>query len=521
MTRKNSLLRRAVHAFGLFVLASCSSPDKSESGGDGDGPPVVGSGGTSGTPGDGDALNPHPNPGEEVEERSTFQSPVVTGSYLWSPNPLSGKVALISAETLSTRVLAAGLLPTHLAAVPSGDDTAAAIVINRGTSDASYFRLVDDNVLTSRIQLHVGANQWAISPSGRFAVAWSLSEATEFDPIDGNQELSIIDLTLENPQARRATVDIRPELVVFDEKEETLIVVSDFSITLLELDGTGKSSVPLPQGQGRDVSITRDGKHALVRREGEATVEILALDGSATVTTLVLPGPITDLDLSETGRAIAVVRSSSTMVTFFVADVLEDLAAFDTLTLPDQIIGSVELSQDGLTAVLYTNGADSASVSVIDLREGPDYLSHSTLDTQSPVLHVTLSPGGAYAVARAKGTEGSRAGAFTVLALNEQKFPRVLGTGAPIMHVSLQDDYGIVTASDSLGHETHLIALESLQVDAVKLSSAPISAGVLPGLPIGFAAQDHPEGRVTFFDMATANAQTLTGFELSAEAVQE
>ena len=175
---------------------------------------------------------------------------------------MSGKVALISSETLSTRVLAAGLLPTHLAAIPGSDATAAAIVINRGTSDASFFRLIDDEIITDRIQLHVGANQWAISPSGRFAVAWSLSEATEFDPIDGNQELSIIDLASDPIQTKRVTVDIRPELVVFDEQEETLVVVSDFSITLLQLNSSGKSSVPLSNGQGRDVSITRDGTHA-------------------------------------------------------------------------------------------------------------------------------------------------------------------------------------------------------------------------------------------------------------------
>src|SRR5690606_6090525 len=140
---------------------------------------------------------------------TTFRPPVVTGSYLWSPNPKSGKVALIDAETLSTRILSGGLEPTYLAAVPTTTHDAAAIVLNVGSLDASYFRVSDDTIVTTRISVHEGANQWSISASGRYAVAWSYDPEGQLDPTNGLQEISLLDLSDEVPQARRLTVGFR------------------------------------------------------------------------------------------------------------------------------------------------------------------------------------------------------------------------------------------------------------------------------------------------------------------------
>ena len=60
-----------------------------------------------------------------------------------------------------------------------------------------------------------------------------------------------------------------------------------------------------------DVSITPNGKFALVRREGSAEIGIVDLATSAR-TTVALTGPVTDLDVADTGdRAVAVVRDTS------------------------------------------------------------------------------------------------------------------------------------------------------------------------------------------------------------------
>lgn len=529
MNRARSMkrVRSSFCAAGLLLLAACSA----QSGSDLD--PLAepndsasGSGGQASIdPGDGDgAIPPLVGGGElpeEAEAPPVFGAPVITGKFLWSTNPGSGKVALIDAETLSTRVLSAGLLPTHLAGIPTSDDDAAAIVINVGTSDASLFRVAGEKVSAFRIPVHVGANQWAISPSGRFAVAFS--QATdEVDPTDGLQEVTLIDLAREEPTSRRVTVGYRPSLVVFDQEEEELIVVSKLGVSLLDLGSDAVRWVPLAEGEGRDVSITQDGEYALVRRSGQSVVEIVRLDDSGDVVTLEMNGVVTDLDLAPSGRAVAVVREKSLLATFMVDEVLTDVARVDSVTLDAQLVGSSELTPDGRTAVLFTNAADSSWVSVVDLEEGAQFLNYRSLNTQTPVKSVAVSPDGAHAVALGQGTEGVSSGVFSLLALKAERFPRVVGTAAPIQEVRLGNHFGVVTASSAAGvHEAHLLSVDGLHVETMALASPPVSSGVLADFDLGFVAQSHPEGRVTFFDFATSDAQTLTGFELSSEIVEE
>lgn len=455
----------------------------------------------------------------ETETRP-FRPPVITGDYLWSANPRSGKVALIHAPTLATRVLSAGLEPTVLAAVPDASADAAAIVINEGTSDSSYFRVEGSNITTKRIAIHVGANRWSISPSGRYAVAWSSSD-NGLDPTNGLQEISLIDLSRSKPVAERLGIGFRPLDVTYNEEESQVIVTAQTGISLVTLENNKVSWIPLSFADGRDVSITRDGGHAFVRSEGKSTVEIVALDGSDERTLLDLPGPPTDLDLSPTGRAVAVLREQEMIATFLVEEILSDPAAFETLSLPGQVIGSAELAADGLTVVLYSNAIENSLVSVVHFDERDAFLTYSTFDTQTAVETVCVSPDGHHAIVKARGIAGSNAGAFTILTLDEPRFPRVLGTHAPIQQIDLHNDFGLVTTSTQGLHEAHLISLDALRVDVIPLASAPSSAGILPSLRVGFAAQEHPEGRVTFFDFAALEAHTLTGFELSSKAVQE
>jgi len=58
-----------------------------------------------------------------------------------------------------------------------------------------------------------------------------------------------------------------------------------------------------------------------------------------------------------------------------------------------------------------------------------------------------------------------------------------------------------------------------LQVDRIDLSSPPIAVGVLTELGVGYVAQQHPEGRITFINLETGAPETLTGFELADRVV--
>ena len=122
---------------------------------------VPGSGGSGGRP-------------PEAENESAYLAPVVTGKYLWSANPLSGRVALIDAETLAVKLQIAGNHPTTVLGIESGEQYGA-LVLNDFSDDATLLR-VDEQGELRRVKSFAtqpDANAWSKSPSGKWAVAWS------------------------------------------------------------------------------------------------------------------------------------------------------------------------------------------------------------------------------------------------------------------------------------------------------------------------------------------------------------
>jgi len=57
------------------------------------------------------------------------------------------------------------------------------------------------------------------------------------------------------------------------------------------------------------------------------------------------------------------------------------------------------------------------------------------------------------------------------------------------------------------------------QVDRFALASPPIATGMLVAAQRAFVAQEHSEGRLTFIDLGSGQARTLTGFELGERVV--
>jgi hypothetical protein len=48
-----------------------------------------------------------------------------------------------------------------------------------------------------------------------------------------------------------------------------------------------------------------------------------------------------------------------------------------------------------------------------------------------------------------------------------------------------------------------------------------MATGVVPGAGKAFVAQEHPEGRITFIDLAEGEEREITGFELASKVVSE
>jgi hypothetical protein len=445
--------------------------------------------------------------------------------------------------------------------------------------------------------VHAGANRLSVSPSGRWVLVWSdASLIQNADPTEGLQDVTVLDLSESPPATRRLTVGYRPSRVVLGDDDRHAYVVSEPSVSVLDLPRRGRpnvmrdvslSSDPAESASSRDVTVTPDGAFALVRRLDHPVVELVALDGSGT-TRITLPGAVTDLDLSPDGAlAFAVVRggkpvempgaggsgggngqggngnadplgsagaeqagaggeeaggapgtagtggsagtagsggTTTTVSDSFVAvlpipAIVEDPAAF-TLLRVARVVGSVVVAREGSVALLYTNAVDDGRITILDYGASPP--KQRTVNVQAPVKAVLPSPDGAHAVALlGKATNSTKPGGFSLIPVRENLPPKIVGAEAPPVAVAVGNDAALVTITNGTAttngtvNGAYLGRLPELSTELVSLGSTPLSAALVPDAGIGFVAQRHPEGRITFIDLESGTPRTLTGFELT------
>ncbi|MEO8178794.1 MAG: hypothetical protein ABI895_08175 [Deltaproteobacteria bacterium] len=497
----------------------------------------------------------------EIERESSFRAPVVTGKYVWSANPDSGRVAIIDAETYEIRAAEAGLRPTFVAAVT--EQPPRALVINTGSDSATLLELADTGeIRTANVALHQGADSWSVAPGGHFAIAWTDSaKATRPDATDGFQDITVLELPDGGtPIATRLTVGYRPSAFAFDAAGRRAFGITEDGISVVELAPRAVQlnrlvSLPSTARTRPDVSVTPDGSRALARLEGSSLLYDVDL-GSGETRELDLGGNLTDLDLSEDGsRAVAVVQrsaeantadagapgdadpdgggadagasepaasASSEAVFITMPAGLTDAAARQTLRVPRENFRSVALSSDGAHAVLFTTARPTARVTLVDAN-----LAVRSLDLIAAVRAVFVTADGASAIVLQDPPSGSlKKGAFSVLSLASVRAPKLVASDAPAVAVALlpgNSERALVTVSDpgrrSFG--AFLVRTPNLQVDFSSLSSEPLASGTVPGAEKGFIAQLHPEGRITFIDLNEGGAREITGFELSSKVVNE
>jgi hypothetical protein len=559
------MLRKSLTLWGcvLFATLRCSLNPQPEVFGrdDGSAPePPRGDPTTPGTGGsntDGSGSEPPP----ENENDTTYLSPVATGLFVWSANPSSDRVARINARTLAVESLDAGDEPTYLTAVPSSDGNADRVaVLNLRSQDASIFTAVKGGgVLSARVPVHAGANAWAVTPKGRFAIAWSdASRVKQLDPTEGLQDITLIALPTPGseapPRAWRLNVGYRPSRVFVSADERRAFVVAEPGITVIDLTADTPSVVEelllAGDGTARDVSITPDGQLALVRYDGESKISVLALaDGKHVEVTL--GGPVTDLDLLADGsRAIAVVRDTgategaggaggapqsasghSEVAVLSLDRVLANPSDIDRVEVTGTVVGSVSASLGGEKAVLYTTTAASQRLVILDTQPGERFLAQRVVNVKSRVQAVFPAPDAKHAIALLTPDEASssRPGAFAVVPIAEDLPPRIQGTDAPPVAVAIAPApslRAIVTTSSAVqaAYSAYVVRMPELQVDRVALASPPLATGLVPEAAQAFVSQQHASGRITFIDLAKSGAaselaRTLTGFELGDRVV--
>jgi len=466
----------------------------------------------------------------EKELEASFLAPVTTGKYVFSANPQSGRVAVIDAETYAVRLFNAGFGPTYLTAIPGNRG---ALVINDLSHDITWFELTGDavNVVDAALAVHDGANAWATSPDGRFAIAWTRTDAERhLDPTAGSQTVTVLDL--ERRTSKALTVGFHPTQVVVDDESRRAFVVSDDGVSVVKLDDDSQvallapvSEDPLEDAGTRDVSVLPDGSLALVRIDGSSKLRVVDLSRDDSLVAYDLGAPISDLDLSRDGTLALAAVPGLHQVAILPLPIAAD-EPFERVSIPGEITSSIALSDQAELALLYQNGADNSHLTVLDLREGRNRAVHS-IDLKGPVRAVFAAPGAESAIAFQKPIAGSsKAGLFSSVPTLAARAAKVVGTNAVPSALAFDEDgnYALVTVGNdnSRAYGVYRVRLDTMQEDFLELASPPAAAatGVVTEAGRGFVAQTHPEGRITFIDLETAQARTITGFELAARILQ-
>ncbi len=504
-------------ALGL-ALPACSAGAASDSfSPSGAGEPT----GSGGTAADGGALPP---PEKEVE--SDYEAPVATKNFVWVANPKSGRVAYVNASTLEVKTLEAGNGPTFLATVPGQAD--AAIVLNVLSHDATLLKAEGAQISTKTFRVGAQANGWSLSPDGRWAIAWTdYRKIADAKKTQGYQDLAVIDLT-EKVAPTILAVGYRPVSISFAENGSAAFAVTQDGISIVDLTPAGGplvtknvaiSDTPLTDPGTRDVAVTPNGKLALIRRDGSSDITAVNLD-TAVRTAIPMPGAVTDLDLTDNGtRAVGVIRDTSTVVILPVPDIVTSPGVFTQVAIPGETVGSVALSPGGSTGLLYSNAVAAERLTVLSLLGAPTF---RTVRLYAPVLGVFSSKDASHALVVHDKVTGSP-GAFSIVPVQNPLPAKIVETLAPPIAVAFADTNDRVIVAERgttpASYGAYLGRLPQLTVDRFALASPPTAVGIVTGAKRAYVAQEHPDGRITFIDLDTGLARTLTGFELGARVV--
>jgi DNA-binding beta-propeller fold protein YncE len=469
-------------------------------------------------------------PPEKVER--SFLAPVVTGKYVFSANPKSGRVAVIDAETYGVRLFNAGFGPKYLTAIPGGKG---AIVINELSHDTTLFRFAGDDVSVAgaNLPVHEGANAWSVSPDGRFAIAWTQTDpAATLDPTGGSQDISVLDL--EQLKPTRLSVGFHPTQVTLDSTSEHAFVVNDEGVSVVTLGEKPTLSLlahvsddPLEEPAARDVSIVPDGTLAVVRVDGSSQLRVVDLAHDTRVL-YDLGAPISDVNLSKDGKLAIAALPGLGQVVLVPVPPTGDAASFERVAIPGEVTSSVAISDDSEIALLFQNSeaAHNSHLTILDLRPAKQRALR-TVDVKGPVDQAFTAPGAASAIVFQRPIAGSnKLGLFSGVPTLERRSAKIVGTDAQPSDRAFSKDgaFALVTvgSEQSAVHGVYCVRLDTLQTDFVELASPPSpgATGIVEQVGRGFVAQSHPEGRITFIDLQTAKAHTITGFELAARILQ-
>lgn len=520
-------MRMLIPALALAALAGCGSDAgiSSKDGAlDGDFDTDDGWGDTAFPGGEPDFDSDLP-PEEEVE--NLFLAPTQTDVYLFIANPLRDTVTRIEVRNLDVITTEVGRTPRVVAIT---DDYATAVVFNQG--DATVSILDADTLDQVVVPVRGNLNAMLLSPDGAYAVLWHDRDAVRPDdpPPSGAEsfnEISLVDVA--SGTHTPLVVGFNPKDVTFTPDGTLALVVADASMAAIRLDeGTPTPEFievadPLDPPPAEEVVVDPAGRYAFVRQFGRDEIQIVDLETRIPTAVPVGANP-TDLDLTPDGtRAVVVSRGAGEVAVFDVAD---PFAPPEVVPFVDETpLGSVILGEDGV-GILYSTATAIARYATWDLATGEIRMR----PLAKPAKAVARTPTGGSLLVVHDTTDASDGStpevyrgrhAISLISLTDFRANTLALAAEPLSFANADNGrlgYVVMEGQPYL----EVLDYTSLIFEEVRLSSLPVFLGVLPDLdpadadePAAWISQEHPLGRLSFYDPETTRLDTLTGFELN------
>jgi hypothetical protein len=202
-----------------------------------------------------------------------------------------------------------------------------------------------------------------------------------------------------------------------------------------------------------------------------------------------------------------------------------------TISVGDEIVGSVSVSNDAKHALLYTTAAEIERITIVDL--GSDSPPR-TVALRKSVQAVAFTPDDKNALITHKRIDGDpnqpgispdlkldRSFGYSLLRVASgdvklQQTDSALGPSAMVPDGSF---LFILFRNDAARlREVHRVSLASFLVEPItQLENPPISIGTAAASKSVFINLQHPDGRMTFIRWNDPNMiKTVTGFELNS-----
>jgi DNA-binding beta-propeller fold protein YncE len=463
--------------------------------------------------------------GSEQEDDFLMLAPATTDLYVFVANPERDTVTRVAVPSLDVITVEVGTSP---AVAVTTADYSRAVVFNEGSDDVSI--LDADSLDEVRIEVREHLNSMELSPDGEWVICYRDADVDEEDDggssggVESYNEISLVNTS--TYAHFPMVVGFNPHQVKYTAESDLALVVSDAYVALIDL----LAETPTPRlvqlaedlldpPAAEEIEIAPDGSYAFVRQFGADDIAILDLVSHEVDRVSVGYNP-TDLDITPDGtKAVVVSRGSQEL---WLLETADPFAPAEVVPLPeDYVLGSLLMSPDGGTGILYTTATLQDRYATWDVATGEV----TVRGLVKPVQTISVSPTGEsllvfHTLEDAEGADSTSPyhgeWALTLLDLDDFRSNPMKLAAEPKAYAHADDGaHGFFIMEG----EKHLVVLDygTLLPEDIELKSEPVHVGTLPTTTYAYASQEHDLGRISFYDSDSEALETITGFELNSE----